>query len=161
MSQAHPTPSSSTNFQLILNNALKAYEKQTKCDLLAHPLALQLQGCDSPSAILALIHQQIEGLHQSQRSDERLTKWLDPTINVLYAFSETLGGGVGLVGLCTWTRLRQFSYIIFQVFSPAQVIFAGVGVLLSVRILLYLYIFAGHCNASLRLLWTLLQVTTL
>ena len=29
------------------------------------------------------------------------------------------------------------SHIIFQVFSPAKVIFAGVGVLLSVRILLY------------------------
>ena len=136
MSQAHPTPSSSTNFQLILNNALKAYEKHTKCDLLAHPLAVQLQGCNSPGAILALIHRQVQGLHQSQRADERLTKWLNPTINVLYAFSSTLGGGVGLV--CHWlrTRLRLFSYIIFQVFSPAQVIFAGVGVLLSVCILL-------------------------
>jgi hypothetical protein len=29
---------------------------------------------------------------------------------------------------------------IFQVFSPAQVIFAGVGVLLSVRILIYTFV---------------------
>jgi hypothetical protein len=28
-----------------------------------------------------------------------LTKWLDPTINVLYAFSGTLGAGVSLVCL--------------------------------------------------------------
>jgi hypothetical protein len=104
MSHAHPsdpTPASSPNFQLIFNNALKAYEKRTKCDLLAHPLAAQLQACDVPSAILALIHQQVQGLHQSQRGDERLTKWLEPTVNVLYAFSTTLGEGVGLV--CLWT----------------------------------------------------------
>ncbi|KAF8492977.1 hypothetical protein F5888DRAFT_857450 [Russula emetica] len=42
-----------------------------------------------------------------------LTKWLDPTVNVLYAFTEALGEGVGLV------------------FSPAKAIFVGVGVLLS------------------------------
>jgi len=97
MSHAHPTPASSPNFQLIFNNALKGYEKSTKNDLLAHPLAAQLQPCDSPSAILAVIHQQLQGLHQSQRGDERLRKWLNPTVNVLFAFSATLGEGVGLV----------------------------------------------------------------
>jgi hypothetical protein len=108
MSHPQPIPSSSTNFQLILNNALKTYQKHTKCDLLAHPLAAQLQGCESPSAILAIIHQQVEGLHQSQRADERLIKWLNPTINVLNAFSATLGAGVGLV--CIWLRTLP-SYI--------------------------------------------------
>jgi hypothetical protein len=92
---------SSQNFQLIFNTALKAYEKRTKRDLLAHPLAAQLQACDSPSAILAVIHQQVQGLHQSQRADERLTKWLNPTVNILFAFSATLGEGAGLVSL--WT----------------------------------------------------------
>jgi len=99
MSHASATTSSSPNFQLIFNNALKSYEKCTKSDLLAHPLAAQLQDCNSPSAILALIHQQVEGLHQSQRYDDKLTKWLDPTVRVLYAFSQTLGEGVGLVCL--------------------------------------------------------------
>ncbi|KAF8487191.1 hypothetical protein DFH94DRAFT_841560 [Russula ochroleuca] len=116
MSHPQPTPASSPDFQLIFTNALKAYEKRTKRDLLAHPLAAQLQDCDSPSAILAVIHQQLEGLHQSQRADERLTKWLDPTINILFAFSGALGEGVGLA------------------FSPAKTIFAGVGVLLSAAI---------------------------
>ena len=101
MSHAHPTPASSPNFQLIFNNALKAYEKRTKSDLLAHPLVAQLQACDSPTAILALIHQQLQGFHQSQRGDERLTKWLNPTVNVLFTLSATLGEGVGLVSL--WT----------------------------------------------------------
>ena len=97
MSHDQPTPASSPNFQLIFNNALKEYERRTKRDLLAHPLAVQLQACESPSAILAIIHRQVQGLHQSQRAEERLTKWLNPTVNVLCAFSATLGQGVSLV----------------------------------------------------------------
>jgi hypothetical protein len=90
--------SASTNFQLIFNNTLKAYEKHTKNDLLAHPLAAQLQACQSPSSILLVLQQQVQELNQS-RTNERLTRWLDPTVNVLYAFSATLGEGVGLVSL--------------------------------------------------------------
>jgi hypothetical protein len=102
MSHPQPTPTSSEsspNFQLIFNNALKAYEKRTRRDLLAHPLAAQLQACNSPSAILAVIHQQLERLNQSQTADERLTKWLNPTVKVLFAFSGTLGEGVAPVSL--------------------------------------------------------------
>ena len=95
MSNANPT-TSSPNFQLIFNNALDAYKKCTKKDLLTHPLVVQLQNCTSPSAVLALIHQQVQGL---QRDDDKLTKWLDPTVRVLHAFSETLGEGVSLVCL--------------------------------------------------------------
>jgi hypothetical protein len=95
MSHPHPPTASSSNFQLILNNALKAYKKRTKKDLLAHPLATQLEYCNSPSAILTLLQQQVA----SRSSDDRWTKWLDPTVNVLYAFSETLGEGVSLVSL--------------------------------------------------------------
>ena len=42
MSHANSTASSS-NTQLIVNNALKAYEKRTKKDHLAHPLAPALR----------------------------------------------------------------------------------------------------------------------
>jgi hypothetical protein len=90
-------PSSSSNFQLIFDNALKAYQKRTKNDLLSHPLATQLEACDSPIAILALLRQQVQELNQSRSSDEQLSKWLEPTVNVLYAFSAVLGEGVGLV----------------------------------------------------------------
>ena len=97
MSHTHPTSTSSSNFQLIFNNALKAYERRTKKDLLAHPLAAQLQSCDSHSSILIVLRQQIQELDQSQSGDGRLTKWLDPTVKVLYTLSETLGEGVSLV----------------------------------------------------------------
>jgi hypothetical protein len=98
MSHPHPSTASS-NFQLILNNALKAYKKRAKKDLLTHPLATQLESCKSPGAILALLQQQVTGTDQSRSSDDRWTKWLDPTVNVLYALSGTLGEGVGLVSL--------------------------------------------------------------
>jgi hypothetical protein len=97
MSHSHPAAVPSSNFQLIINNALKAYKKRTREDLLFHPLASQLESCDSPAAILAILQQQAQGLEQSQNVDERWTKWLEPTVNVLFAFSATLGSGVGLV----------------------------------------------------------------
>jgi hypothetical protein len=101
MSLSHPTASISNNFQLIINDALNSYKKRTKKDLLSHPLATQLQTCNSPGDILAVLHQQVQGLDQSRSSDDRLIKWLDPAVNVLYTLSETLGEGVSLVSLRT------------------------------------------------------------
>ena len=84
-----------------MENALESYKKHTKKDLLAHPLASQLQACDSPAAILAVLQQQVQELDQSRSSDDRWSKWLVPTVNILYSLSETLGEGVGLVSLQT------------------------------------------------------------
>ena len=98
---SHTTVSSFSNFQLIINNALEKYKKRTKTDLVAHLLVAQLQSCNSPDAILAILHQQVQALDQSRSSDERWSKWLDPTVNVLYALSSTVAAGVGLVCLGT------------------------------------------------------------
>ncbi|KAH9044087.1 hypothetical protein EDB83DRAFT_2406966 [Lactarius deliciosus] len=119
MSHAPSTSTSSapSKFQSIFNAALKAYKKKTKNDLLVHPLAAQLQACNSPADILSILQDKVEELDQSRSADERLSRWLNPTINVLFALSATLGEGIGLV------------------FSPAKVISAGIGVLLSVSIL--------------------------
>jgi hypothetical protein len=97
MSQVPSTSSSSTNFEIIFTAALKVYNKQTKKDIVSHPLAAQIQSCDSSSAILAILRSQVQTFDQSQSADETLTKWLDPTVNVLLAFSATLVNGVGVV----------------------------------------------------------------
>ena len=100
MSQVHPiASSSSSNFQSVFNAALEAYENKTKCKLLTHPLAAQLQSCDSPIAILSVLQDLTKQFDQRRNSDERLTNWLNPTVNVLYAFSDFIGQGVGLVSL--------------------------------------------------------------
>jgi hypothetical protein len=107
MSHTHPTAhSSSPNFQKIFNAAVKSYEKRTKSKLLDHPLAIQLQACDSPSDVL-LVLQQVQELNQSRASDEGLSRWLNPTVNVLFALSGVFGEGVGLVCFNTWDRLES------------------------------------------------------
>jgi hypothetical protein len=93
------TSTSSSRFQAIFSAALKSYEKQTKKDLLAHPLAAQLQSCNSASAVRAFLQDQLLEFDEAHSGDERLTKWLSPTVNVLYAFSAAISGGVSLVCL--------------------------------------------------------------
>ncbi|KAI9446944.1 hypothetical protein BJY52DRAFT_1228575 [Lactarius psammicola] len=97
MSQTPTTATASSRFQAIFHAALKSYQKQTKKDLLAHPLSSQLQSCDSTSAILAVLQDQIREFDGSRSGDGRLTRWLVPTVNVLYAFSAAVSEGVGLV----------------------------------------------------------------
>ena len=101
MSQTPATTaaSSSSPFQAIFQTALKSYQKQTKNDLLTHPLASQLQDCESTNAIIAILQDQVRQFDKSNTGDERLTKWLGPTVNVLNAFSATISGGVSLVSL--------------------------------------------------------------
>jgi hypothetical protein len=109
MSQTQPTASSSSsNFHSLFDAALKDYEKKTKKDLLKHPLATQLQNCYSTTAILSILQQQVQQFDHHRRNDERLAKWLNPTVHVLYAFSATLGEGVGLVYI-----YRQFLYHLY------------------------------------------------
>lgn len=97
MSHAYPTASSSSNqvsnFEVIINNALDKYKKRTKKNVLEHPLITELEACNTPSAILSLLQQRV----QSQRRDDRWTRWLDATVNVVYSLSGTLGQGVGMV----------------------------------------------------------------
>ena len=98
-SPAPTAASSSSRFQAIFQAALKSHQRQTKNDLLAHPLASQLQDCDSTNAIITILQDQVQQFDKSRSGDERLTKWLGPTVNVLNAFSATISSGVSLVSL--------------------------------------------------------------
>jgi hypothetical protein len=154
--QVTATPPSS-NFQLIFSTALKAYEKQTKRDLLAHPLASRLQTCESLDSILSVLQGQVDDLDQSRKRDERLTKWLGPTVNVLLVFSDTLGEGVSLVSLKVISICDDALTAKRQVFSPAKVIFAGAGVLLQVCIFLDVSLQPSLTRKLLRRLRMLVQ----
>ncbi|KAI9434629.1 hypothetical protein H4582DRAFT_759959 [Lactarius indigo] len=106
-------PSSSTpNLHPIFEKVLKEYKKKTRKELSTHPLAAEIRGCDSIEAILTVLQGKANELNQSQSSDERLTKWLTPTVNVLNALSSTLGEGVGTV------------------FPPTKIIFSAMSILL-------------------------------
>ena len=98
-STSKSTSTSPHHFRTIFVAAVEAYEKKTKTKLLTHPLATQLQSCDSSSDILKVLHDKVNEFDKSRNHNERLSSWLNPTINVLYAFSATVVQGVGLVSL--------------------------------------------------------------
>jgi hypothetical protein len=111
MSHCPSTSTSSSNFRTIFVAAIKEYETKTQTNLHTHPLATQLQSCNSSNDILAVLHDKVNEFDKSRSHSERLFSWLNPTINVLYAFSATVGQGAGLI------------------FSPANVISAGIGII--------------------------------
>jgi len=138
MSNVTSTSASRANLDSIFNAALKTYKKKTGKDITSHPLATEFQSCDSPDAILSVLRRQIPTPDKSQSGDQTFVKCLIPTVNVLYTLSDTLGEGFGLVSSTMSFLLRTRALTSFsQVFSPAKVIFAGIGVLLLVRYLLF------------------------
>jgi hypothetical protein len=99
MSQTTASTSSNLNYQSIFDGALEAYQKKTKKNLRSHPLFAKLETCNSPDTVLTTLREQISQQDQSRGIDDKLTKWLDPTVNVIYNFSQAIGGGVSLVSL--------------------------------------------------------------
>jgi hypothetical protein len=80
----------------MLDAALAEYQKKTGGDLLAHWLAAEVQTCESVDAVLDILRDQAK-VFEKPGDREKLMKWIDPVIHVLYTFSATMGGGVGLV----------------------------------------------------------------
>ena len=89
--------SSSSNLKAIFEASLNAYEEKMEKSLLKDPLMAQLQACNSPTEILKVLRTQVQQFEQSTSADDKLTKWLNPIVNVLYASSSVIGAGVGLV----------------------------------------------------------------
>ena len=139
MSTAPAAPSTSTpsqsNFVPIFNAALESYKRKTKKDLTSHPLLPSLESCESPEAVLAVLKDQVpSAFNQTQNGEDEdgLTKWVSPAVNVLYSFSGTIGQGVGLVNIKGFITGNSALIFYLQAFPPAGVIFAGIGVLISV-----------------------------
>ena len=106
MSQDPSTSISTPNFDTIFTAALKDYKKQTKKDIASHPLATQLESCHSPDGILTVLQTQVQTFDRSQSADGRWTRLLDPTVNVLYAFSGFLSNVTGPVNCKAIRHLR-------------------------------------------------------
>jgi len=81
--------SSTSNFQLIFEAALKDYTKKTGKDLrdLDHPLASRLDRCDSPDSILNIFREQAREFDEFRKGDTKLFKWLKPIVEVLHSLS--------------------------------------------------------------------------
>jgi hypothetical protein len=97
------TPSAtdpSERFRSIFDKALKEYTKKTEENFLSLPLFRDINACDSHEDILNKLRDPNLGFNHS---DDSLSKWLIPTVKVLYALSATLGKVVSPV------RLRKLS----------------------------------------------------
>jgi hypothetical protein len=94
--QATSSTSSTSNIQLI-TDALVDYAKITGIDLSKNPFAAAIERANSPGAILELLQEREKAFKDYREGNRRLISCLSPTVNVIQAFSGTLGEAVSLV----------------------------------------------------------------
>jgi hypothetical protein len=84
--------------QVLFEAALQDYEKQTGIVLAKHPLAEQLQNCDSVESVTAVLSEQTQAFSDFRGSD-KILKPLKSAVSVLHKLSATadLGQPIGLV----------------------------------------------------------------
>ncbi len=97
--QCATAASPASNFISIFEAASKEYKKLTGQDLNTHPFSVEFDSCDSPDNVLSIFHKQAQVFDEIHKGDERLIRWLDPMVHILFTFSAALGEGVGLVSL--------------------------------------------------------------
>ena len=90
--------SGSSYLQVLLEAALHDYETQTGIALAKHPLAEQLQNCDSVESVAAVLCDQTQAFGDFRES-EKVLKPLKKTLSVLYKLSATanFGQDIGVV----------------------------------------------------------------
>ena len=87
-----------SRLQVLFDAALQDYEKQTGIVLAKHPLAEQLQDCDSVESVTAIFHEQTHAFSEF-RGRDKVMKLLKNTVSVLHKLSASadLGQAIGLV----------------------------------------------------------------
>ena len=112
---------STSNFQAILNAALTKYIKETGTDLHNHPLASEIDCCDSPDSILNVFEEQAQAFEEFRKGDTKLFKWIRPVVEVLYTLSSNgaLGDSASLVSSVT-VLLYFFDILYPRYFRPQK-----------------------------------------
>jgi hypothetical protein len=86
-----------SNFTQIFNTAIDEYKKLTKEDPRTHPFAAAFNVCNTPDTILDVFRTQAQAFDRLREGDDKLMRWLNPTVQVLFTLSATLGEGISLV----------------------------------------------------------------
>ena len=141
MSSPPQTPDSYMSFKSILENALSNYQKKTKRNLVDYWLATEMKSCESIDGVLDIIRDQVEALERTSASDQRLMICIGSSVDISPRFLRLS------VGALAWYLENNFfddlncnSDVIVQTFPPASAIFAGISVLLSVRVFLVTFL---------------------
>ncbi len=88
-------------FQSLFQSALKEYEIQTEVNLVRHPLAAQLDHCNTVESILEVLQGQGRAFREFPRGDNEVVALLKQTVHILHKLSITvvLVESLGLVCL--------------------------------------------------------------
>ena len=91
------TLSSSYNFQIIFNNALLDYTKQTGVDLAKYDFANRLERCGSFDEVLQLLCDKAKEFKEYRDGNRQLIKWIAPVVGVVHSFAGFLGEATSIV----------------------------------------------------------------
>jgi hypothetical protein len=91
--------SSSTTLRVLFDTALQDYKDKTGNALVDHPIAKQLEQCESVDSIIAILQGQAQGFREFRENDGRLTRALKSSVDVLCtpSISSALNEAIGLV----------------------------------------------------------------
>src|ERR1019366_5756915 len=93
-----PRTSRSSHLRVLFEAALQDYENQTGIALAKHPLAEQLENCDSVESVTAVLREQTQAFSDF-RGKDKVLKPLKDTVSVLYKLSTAadFGQAINLV----------------------------------------------------------------
>jgi hypothetical protein len=91
--------SSSSTFQALFNAALQDYKDETGSSLIDHPIAKQLESCESVSSVTSILQEQAQTFREFRENDGRLVKALNSSVDALCApsISSALNVAIGFV----------------------------------------------------------------
>src|SRR5712672_4515473 len=132
---AQPSP----ELRSLIEAALNEFENRAGTNLVQHQFFNNLIACQSIQSVLDVLQEQIKPLRTSPGDDSTLMKWINRTVHVLHSLStnQIVVSGVSLVcGFLSSAGILHNDYHTFlKAFPPANVVFAGIAILLSVRFL--------------------------
>ena len=109
----YPTTDPSTaNFTAIFDAALNEYKTLTKQDIKTHPFAAAFLVYHSPHHVMDVFREQAQAFDEFRKGDEKLIAWLTPIVNILFAFSGTLGEGIGLVSIQSFHGISTVRHLL-------------------------------------------------
>ena len=90
---------SQPSFRILFDAALQDYKDKTGKTLSDHPIAKQVETCDSVNSITAILQEQARSFCEFRENDGKLMKALNSSVNVLCAPSiiSALNEAIGIV----------------------------------------------------------------
>ena len=76
-----------SNFESLFQSALEEYEVQTEINLVRHPLAAQLEPCNTVESITEVLQGQAQSFRELPQGNNKLVTLLKQTVQILHKLS--------------------------------------------------------------------------